>query len=118
MLGALTRTLLADAKPWCADLVCIAFDMGLRRASYLTLTLTLTLTLALALTLTLALALTLTLALTLPVRHGAAPRELATRHTAGRGGSCLLRQGFGQAVPEESELGVGRRQVRLDVRDR
>ena len=118
MLGALTRTLLADAKPWCADLVCIAFDMGLRRASYLTLTLTLTLTLALALTLTLALALTLTLALTLPVRHGAAPRELATRHTAGRGGSCLLRQGLGQAVPEESELGVGRRQVRLDVRDR
>ena len=118
MLGALTRTLLADAKPWRADLVCIAFDMGLRRASYLTLTLTLTLTLALALTLTLALALTLTLALTLPVRHGAAPRELATRHTAGRGGSCLLRQGLGQAVPEESELGVGRRQVRLDVRDR
>jgi hypothetical protein len=118
VLGALTRTLLADAKPWCADLVCIAFDMGLRRASYLTLTLTLTLTLALALTLTLALALTLTLALTLPVRHGAAPRELATRHTAGRGGSCLLRQGLGQAVPEESELGVGRRQVRLDVRDR
>jgi hypothetical protein len=116
VLGALTRTLLADAKPWCADLVCIAFDMGLRRASYLTLTLTLTLTLALALTLTLALA--LALALTLPVRHGAAPRELATRHTAGRGGSCLLRQGLGQAVPEESELGVGRRQVRLDVRDR
>ena len=34
VLGALTRTLLADAKPWCADLVCIAFDMGLRRASW------------------------------------------------------------------------------------
>ena len=49
--------------------------------------------------------------------RAAAPRELPARNATGRGGSGLLGEGLGEPVSEESELGVGGRQVRLHAID-